>query len=79
MADATEELIELWSDAGIRQSVVAGARRIETVLSINPQDVGESRPENLRIHFESPLSVVYEVFLTERRVDILQVRYYAKR
>lgn len=77
--DATEELIELWSDPEVRQSVVESARKIETALSANPQDLGESRPDNVRIHFESPLAVVYEVFFTERRVNVLRLWYYHKR
>jgi hypothetical protein len=78
LADATEELIELWSDPEVRQSVVEGARRIETALSVNPQDLGESRPDNVRIIFESQLAAIYEVFSVERKVNILRIWYYSK-
>lgn len=77
--DASEEFIELWSDPDVRQAVVDSAQAIDAVLRAKPLDMGESRSDNRRIYFESPLLVIYEVFLTERRVNILRVRYYAKR
>jgi hypothetical protein len=77
--DASEEFIELWSDPDIRQAVVEAAQSLDAVLRAKPLDAGESRSDNKRIYFESPLVVIYEVFLAERRVNILRVRYYAKR
>ena len=78
-ADASDEFFELWSDTGLRQAVVTAAERMDAALSSKPFDVGESRSDNRRIYFELPLAIVYEVFLTERRVNILRVRYCAKR
>jgi plasmid stabilization system protein ParE len=78
-ADASDEFFELWSDTDRRHGVVAAADKIDASLRSKPLDVGESRSDNRRIYFESPLAIVYEVFVTERRVNILRVRYYAKR
>jgi hypothetical protein len=77
--DATDELMELWGDAEIRQAVVDSARKIEAGPRVDPQHAGEYRPDNVRIIFEAPLAGVYEVFLNERQVNILRVWYYQKR
>jgi hypothetical protein len=73
------ELFELWSDPELRDGVVAASRKITSALEFSPNEVGESRPDNVRIIFEAPLAVIYEVFLGERKVNILRIWYYHKR
>ncbi len=73
------ELFELWSDPNLRIAVTAACRKLDSVLEHSPNDVGESRPGDVRIIFETPLAAIYEVFLSERQVNILRVWHYPKR
>jgi hypothetical protein len=76
--EAVEEYILLWSDPRLRESILPAGQRIEAALELSPNDVGESRPDNVRIIFEAPLAAIYEVFLFERQVNILRIWHYHK-
>ncbi len=73
------ELFELWSDPELRGDVIAASRKISSDLELSPNEVGESRPDDVRIIFEPPLAAIYEVLLSKRQVNILRVWYYQKR
>jgi hypothetical protein len=73
------ELFELWSDPELRDEVVTASRKITAALELSPNEVGESRPDNVRIIFAPPLAAMYEVLLGQRQVNILRLWYYHKR
>jgi hypothetical protein len=50
------------------------ARSIDAQLYSNPYDFGESRHENVRIGFERPLVVQYEVLEDVQTVIVFDVR-----
>lgn len=56
------------------------AARIEDRLSISPYSQGESRPpDDVRLLFELPLSVLYRIERFQGSVVIIHVRYIDKR
>lgn len=73
------ELFELWSDPELRAEVISASRKITSSLELCPNDVGESRPDNVRIIFEAPLAAIYEVFVGTRQVNVLHLWHYHKR
>jgi hypothetical protein len=77
--EAVEEYFHLWSDPRLREAILPAGQRIEATLELSPNEVGESRPDNVRIIFEPPLAAIYEVFLYERKVNIIRIWYYSKR
>lgn len=79
LPEATEELAELWFDREIRSSVSEAVIKIDLQLAVNPITAGESRPDNRRILFETPLAVLYETFEVERKVQVLSIWYYGRR
>lgn len=79
LSEATEEYFELWLDVECREAVATAAALIDKALSERPTEVGESRPENLRILFEAPLAALYRVDMAEWRVNIVSVWYFKKR
>lgn len=56
------------------EDIAACARRIDRHLARFPKQFGESREENLRIGFERPLSIPFDVFESERTVVVYRVR-----
>jgi plasmid stabilization system protein ParE len=70
---AEQELARLWTDAADRDAVAAAANRIDAVLGKSPHSQGESRQGRLRILFEGPLAVLFEVTEEDRFVDVLKV------
>jgi hypothetical protein len=57
------------------EPVTRAMDRLDQLLSINPNGVGESRPNFERILTESPLTVWYAVHDDERMVYVLAVNY----
>jgi hypothetical protein len=49
--------------------------RIEEILAVEPNGVGESRPNFERIFSDSPLTVRYAVHDDERMIYVLDVTY----
>jgi plasmid stabilization system protein ParE len=58
---AKNELCNIWVDAADRQTVTAAADEFDALLRTNPNDVGESRGDGIRILTVGPLSVFYQV------------------
>lgn len=73
LPDAEQELAALWLDASLRSAVTQAAYRIDQQLERSPQTLGESRPNNLRIHFQAPLGVLFRVQTRKRLVEIVHV------
>jgi hypothetical protein len=58
---AEQQLAEVWVNASDKTAVTEAAREIDRVLRLNPDRVGESRPDGRRILLEAPLGVVYRI------------------
>ena len=73
--EALSDLAEVWTaaDGPVRQAITEAVQRIDDLLERDPLDTGEEREENYRIHFESPLVVIFQVFQAERRVLVVMV------
>lgn len=57
----------------MRQSVTAASHEIDQRLSADPENEGESRPDDRRIMFVAPLGVMYEIDQDQGIVFVLQV------
>jgi hypothetical protein len=73
------ELFELWSDPDIRDAVVSASMKIDSTLELSPNEVGESRSDDVRILFELPLAVIYKVDTQARTVMVGRLWYFQKR
>lgn len=51
----------------------------EAMLKEDPEDVGESRPDDQRVTFARPLGVLFSVDAAAGRVDIGSVWYFRSR
>jgi hypothetical protein len=66
-------LADLWTAGPDRTAVTSAADGIDTLLAINPWDIGESRAGTTRILIEEPLAVLYEIVEDDRRVYVMDV------
>ena len=74
-----QQLADIWLRAESKNSVTEAAHTIDKLLQVSPLDEGESRSGALRIIIVRPLTVLYEVFDDDRRVDVLSIRDVSKR
>jgi plasmid stabilization system protein ParE len=74
--EAQDELTEIWLSHWDRAGVTAATHRIDTLLARDPEDQGESRPDDRRIMFDSPLVVIYRIVEADRQVIVSRVRQY---
>jgi plasmid stabilization system protein ParE len=70
---ALDRLTELWLEAENRALVTEAVSQIDRTLAHNPQQVGESRSEEIRILFEPPLGAFFEVDDARQIVHVLRV------
>jgi hypothetical protein len=68
------ELDRVWRLATDREWIENLAVRINTELTHNPLEAGESRAENNRVLIKYPLTVWFRVIDRIREVHVLQVR-----
>lgn len=59
--DAEQRYKSLLAVSGEAAALVEAARQIDQQLHLNPNDLGESRHENIRIGFLGPLALEFEV------------------
>jgi hypothetical protein len=71
---ALNDLAGLWIDArsDTREAISAAAAAIDVLLADSPEQVGESRPNEQRIAFVSPLALRFQVKLA-KRVHVIRV------
>lgn len=69
---AESQLERILADYADRSRALAAVRAIDRRLLTTPFEFGESRPENLRIGFERPLAVLYEVLDDVRTVIVYE-------
>ena len=70
---AEQELIALWLNSAKRSAVTRATHRLDQQLQHSPNGLGESRPGGLRVHFESPLGVLFQVRPGTRIVEVIHV------
>jgi hypothetical protein len=70
---AEQELARIWLNAADRSAVTSASNRMDRRLQSNPEDEGESRPNDQRIAFESPLGILFKVETASRRVLVIHV------
>lgn len=72
---ALEELTQLWTSASaeLRKAITAATHRIDQKLQVDPNGSGESRPDNRRILFSSPLGVIFKIEAAGKTVSVLRV------
>ena len=72
---ALDELAAIWVAAAVddRGLLTAAADAIDPALAASPDDVGESRPDGTRVHFEWPLGIRFDVDHPNQTVRVLQV------
>ena len=71
--DAESELELLAKSSGDPEQLADCSRRIDRHLTRHPMQYGESREEDLRIAFDGPLAILFEVFKVERTVVVYRV------
>jgi plasmid stabilization system protein ParE len=70
---AVSRLAQLWLEASDRSAVTEAVDRIDRQLAIDPQHAGESRSGDIRVLFEPPVGVFFEVEEHARAVHVLRV------
>ena len=70
---AEDELAQLWNEAADRDAVRQAADRMEKLLATQPLALGESRTGSMRIAFESPLGMFFDVSEQDRLVSVVRV------
>jgi len=70
---AQQDLADLWMDSKTRGAITAAANQLDRNLSEDADQLGESRDQFIRIAFESPLGIEFEVDTEDRKVLVLGV------
>ncbi len=71
MPVAEQRLAAIWTSATDRNAVSQAAHVIDQALQTDPEQVGESRIDDVRILFERPLGVFSTVSPEDRTVSVL--------
>ena len=70
---AEDELARLWTETADRNAVRRAADYMEKLLAMRPLALGESRTGSMRIAFEAPLGMFYDVSEQDRIVSVVRV------
>jgi hypothetical protein len=70
---AEQRLAAIWTTAIDRNAVTQAAYAIDEALRADPEQVGESRADDVRILFEGPLGALFTVSPDDRVVYVLSV------
>lgn len=70
---AISRLAELWEGASDRTAITEAADTIDAMLSKAAEEVGESRQENTKFLFVSPLAIYFDIFPADRKVSVWAV------
>jgi hypothetical protein len=68
---ALNQLAAIWTQATDRNAVTAASHAIDQALAIDPENEGESRPNNRRVTYAPPLGVRYRVYPADNLVRVL--------
>jgi hypothetical protein len=72
------KLTNIWLRASDRDAISNAVNLIDKLLSIDPENVGESRDEPDRILHQKPLGMVFRVVDEDRLVMVLDVWRYTR-
>jgi hypothetical protein len=70
---ALDRVAELWLDAVDRQAITDAVDAIDQALISDPINMGESRTGSVRVLFEPPLGVFFEIDEQAKKVQVLKV------
>jgi len=70
---AEQDLAAIWASAADRAEIARAANSLDRQLSLDPGDVGESRPDGKRIGYSLPLGIHFRVREADRLVRVLTV------
>jgi hypothetical protein len=70
---AEGQLKQIIQDSAIHPQIVAAVRSINTQRTLDPCDLGESRFDEIRIAFVSPLALLFEVLQDVKTVIVCEV------
>lgn len=76
---AINQLAEIWGRSTDREAVTIASHALDQVLGRDPEDIGESRPDDQRITFATPLGVLYEVDTRRRHVLVISCWWFRQR
>ncbi|HWE35965.1 MAG TPA: hypothetical protein VG406_05275 [Isosphaeraceae bacterium] len=79
--EALNDLAGVWmvADQDARRAIIGATNRIDEQFASDPFGTSESRSDDLRILFESPLGVSFEVDETHGVVQVVGVWFVRKR
>jgi hypothetical protein len=69
------QLATIWMNAVDRNAVTVAIHELEERLAEDPENEGESRAGDERITFELPLSVLFQVFPDDLKVEVYTIGY----
>jgi plasmid stabilization system protein ParE len=73
LPDAELELTALWMKSSRRSEVTRASAELDRRLATSGSLEGESRPNNMRIAFETPLAIIFRVDEVNRNVVVARV------
>ncbi len=68
---ALNQLMAIWMNATDQNAVTMASDAIDRALAADPENQGESRPNNRRVMFVSPLGVRFRINTQTRTVRVL--------
>ena len=71
--DAIDSLAPIWMSSPDRSAITDASEEIDRMLSQDPSDAGESRPDGQRVGFALPLGIRFEIVPEDRLVNIVAV------
>ena len=72
---AQGQLAALWIRAANKDAVAGYAEQIDRILERNPNDQGESRGGGVRLWFHRPISVLFQVDESAKRVTVVAIKW----
>lgn len=81
VAEAQQELARIWAAASAedRRRITIAVDLVDRLLSEAPLQQGESRRDQNRVMFASPMGITFDVVPLDRRVTVLGVWRYKTR
>jgi hypothetical protein len=70
---AERDLAQIWNDAPDRDLVTTAADSLDQDLQRDPLSLGESRGDVTRIAAKSPLTILFDVHVDDRKVTVWDV------
>ena len=68
---ALDRLAGVWLGASDQNAVTAASHQLDQALAVDPENEGESRPNEERVTFASPLGIRFKVYTDRRLVRVL--------